>query len=100
MDGQLERQAELESQPEISAEPIESEAEIADSPGNRLSRLTKSPRLVLALGGTLVVALIAVVAWQMQTPPEGVAQVKQAARVQTIDLVMAEAMVAICCVWA
>ena len=80
MDEQLERQAELESQPEAAAEPIESAADVAGWPGLRLARLSKSPRLVLALGGTLVAALIALVAWQTRSPSEGVAQVKQVPR--------------------
>ena len=82
MDGQLERQAELESHPAESSDPVESAAGTAGPSGVFLSRLSKSPRLMLALGGTLVVGLIAVVAWQIQTPPEGVAQVKQAPRGQ------------------
>ncbi len=82
MDGQLDRQAELESHPAESSDPVESAAGTAGPSGVFLSRLSKSPRLMLALGGTLVVGLIAVVAWQIQTPPEGVAQVKQAPRGQ------------------
>ncbi len=49
----------------------------------------RSPRTTLALGGTFVVALVAVVAWQMRTPSEGVAQVRKTAatgraRVKTV----------------
>jgi len=49
------------------------------SPAAGLLRLSKSPRLMLALGGTVVVALIAALAWQTKTPSEGVAQVRRAA---------------------
>ena len=80
MDGQLERAVERESQPETTAE---SEASVAGSLASGLSRLSKSPRLMLALGGTVVVALIAVLVWQTQTPSEGVAQVRRAAAKST-----------------
>ncbi len=47
---------------------------------SRLALISRSPRLVLALGGTLVVIVIAAVALQMRTPAEGIAQVQSAAR--------------------
>ena len=47
---------------------------------SRLALISRSPRLVLALGGTLVVVVIAAVALQMRTPAEGIAQVQSAAR--------------------
>jgi len=75
MDGQLEQAVKRESQPETAAE---SKASVASSLASGLSRLSKSPRLMLALGGTVVVALIAALVWQTQTPSEGVAQVRRA----------------------
>ena len=79
MDVQLERPAERESQPDPATGPIEPEASVTGSPAAALSRLSKSPRLMLALGGTAVVALIAALVWQTRTPSEGVAQVRRAA---------------------
>ena len=79
MDGQLEQQADLESQPEAAVEPV---TRISRVIKGRLSYLLESPRLLLVLGGTLVVALVAAVAWQTRTPTEGVAQVKRIPRSQ------------------
>ena len=47
---------------------------------SRLALISRSPRLVLVLGGTLVVIVVAAVALQMRTPTEGIAQVRSAAR--------------------
>ena len=80
MDGQLEQQADLESQPEAAVEPV---TRISRVIKGRLSHLLESPRLLLVLGGTLVVALVAAVAWQTRTPTEGVAQVKRIPQRQT-----------------
>ncbi|MEE3284680.1 MAG: peptidylprolyl isomerase [Planctomycetota bacterium] len=80
MDGQLEQQADLESRPEAAVEPV---TRISRVIKGRLSHLLESPRLLLVLGGTLVVALVAAVAWQTRTPTEGVAQVKRIPQRQT-----------------
>ena len=80
MDGQLEQQADLESRPETAVEPV---TRISRVIKGRLSHLLESPRLLLVLGGTLVVALVAAVAWQTRTPTEGVAQVKRIPQRQT-----------------
>lgn len=79
MDGQLEQQADLEPRPEAEVEPVTGISRVIRG---RLSHLLESPRLLLVLGGTVVVALVAAVAWQTRTPTEGVAQVKRIPRSQ------------------
>ena len=68
----------MAQQPETR--PDASEQQIVNWVQSRLALISSSPRLVLVLGGTLVVVVIAAVALQMRTPAEGVAQVSSAGR--------------------
>ena len=68
----------MAQQPETR--PDAPEQQIVSWVKSRLALIYSSPRLVLILGGTLVVVVIAAVALQMRTPAEGVAQVSSAGR--------------------
>ncbi len=68
----------MAQQPETR--PDAPEQQIVSWVKSRLALISSSPRLVLILGGTLVVVVIAAVALQMRTPAEGVAQVSSAGR--------------------